>query len=141
MAQAKQVSLFIALTLWATLIGGVAYSHIVYFPPYLGHLPESNSLITGSYGLKDGNFWMVVHPLTILSLIVTVILNWKQTARRRFILITLGIYALAIVATAIYFVPELMAFADSPNTPISASEWFERGQTWQYRSWIRGSFM
>jgi len=117
------------------------YSHIVYFPPYLSHLPESNKLITGD-GLQDGNFWMLVHPVAILSIIITLILNWKLTTRRKFILIAFGIYALAIVATAIYFLPGLKAFAASgDSTTVTASEWYQRGQTWQHMSWIRGSFL
>ncbi|MEO6190142.1 MAG: hypothetical protein ABIO44_07035 [Saprospiraceae bacterium] len=142
MKNAKQLSLYAAITLWAIIIGGVVYSHIVYFPPYLSHLPESNNLITGEYGLKEENFWMLIHPLTILTTIITLILNWKLKARRKFILITVSIYALAIIATGIYFVPELMAFADSNNnTSVKPSEWFQQGQTWQHLSWIRGFFM
>ena len=142
MTQARKISLFTAITLWATIVGGVVYSHIAYFPSYLSHLPESNSMITGEYGLKDGNFWMLVHPLAILSIIVTLILNWKLKTRRKLILITLGIYVLAIIATAVYFVPGLMAFADSTNnTSVTPTEWFQKGQTWQYLSWIRGAFM
>lgn len=142
MTQARQLSLFIAITLWALIVGGVVYSHLVYFPAYLSHLPESNSLITGEYGLKDGNFWMLVHPLAILSTILTLIVNWKLKTRRKFILITLGIYSLAIIATAVYFVPGLLAFADSQNnTTVSPAEWFQRGRTWQHLSWIRGSCM
>jgi hypothetical protein len=142
MTQARQLSLFTAITLWAIIVGGVMYLHIVYFPAYLSHLPESNSLITGNYGLKDGNFWMLVHPLAILSTIFTLILNWKLKERRKFILMTLSIYTLAIIATAVYFVPGLMAFADCTNkTTVTPAEWFQRGQTWQHLSWIRGSFM
>lgn len=142
MLPAKQISLFVTVTVWATLIGGVMYSHIVYFPPYLAHLPASNSLITGEYGLKDGNFWMIVHPLAILSTILSLVLNWKLKGKRTLILASLGIYALAIVATAVYFVPELMAFADSgASTTVSAAEWLRRGQTWQHMSWIRGACM
>jgi uncharacterized membrane protein YhaH (DUF805 family) len=142
MQQARQVSLFITITLWAIIIGGIMYSHIVYFPPYLSHLPESNKLITGEYGLQEGNFWMLVHPLAILSIIITLLLNWKLQARRKFILITSGIYALVILVTATYFLPSLMAFAKSGNsTTVTASEWYQRGQTWQHLSWIRGSFM
>jgi len=142
MQKSRQLSLFITITLWAIILGGIMYSHIVYFPPYLSHLPESNKLITGEYGLQDGNFWMLVHPFTILSIIITLLLNWKLETRRKFILIALGIYALAILATAIYFLPELTAFADSGNsTTVTASEWYQRGQTWQHLSWIRGFFM
>ena len=141
MQRARQLSLFITLILWGTLIGGVMYSHLVLFPPYLSHLPESTSLINGPYGIHDENFWMLIHPVAILSIIITLVLNWKLAARRKFILITVGIYAVAILATALYFVPGLMAFADSKNSNTPASEWFQRGQTWQHLSWIRGFFM
>jgi len=140
MIQARQISLYIALTFWAIIIGGVMYSHIVYFPPYLSHLPESNKLITGDYGLHDGNFWMLVHPFTIVTTIATLTLNWRIKKRRNLILIAFGIYAIAIVATGTYFLPNLLAFASSSSgTTIPASEWYQRGQTWQHFSWIRGS--
>lgn len=142
MQQLRQVSLFITISLWAMIIGGVLYSHIVYFPPYLSHLPESNNLITGEYGLKDQNFWMPLHPLVILSTFTSLIVNWKALEKRKYILIALGIYALAIIATAIYFVPNLIAFANSGrSTTVTAAEWCQRGQTWQQLSWIRGSFL
>ena len=115
------------------------YSHIVYFPPYLSHLPESNSLISGDYALHDENFWLSLHPILIVTTIATLILNWRLVTRRKFILIPLCIYAMALTATAFYFVPGLMAFADSHHSTVPASEWTQRGQTWQHLSWIRGS--
>ncbi|HET6542612.1 MAG TPA: hypothetical protein VFG46_19120 [Chryseolinea sp.] len=140
MIQARQISLYAALTFWAIIIGGVMYSHIVYFPPYLSHLPESNKLIAGDYGLHDEHFWQFVHPFTIVTIIVTLILNWRIKKRRKLILVAFSIYALAIVATGTYFLPNLRAFASSSSsTTIPASEWYQRGQTWQYFSWIRGS--
>ncbi len=78
MHKAKQISLYAAIICWAVLIGGVMYSHIVYMPAYLGHLPESNQLITGKFGLRDENFWMLIHPWAILTTILTLILNWKM---------------------------------------------------------------
>ncbi|MBA4053532.1 MAG: hypothetical protein C0490_02360 [Marivirga sp.] len=139
MKKTQELSLFLTIITWAMLIGGVMYSHIVYFPSYLSHLPESNSLITGDYGLHDENFWMFVHPFVILSTVTALILNWKHLPRRRFIAIPLIIYGLALVATAFYFVPGLLAFAGSGNsTTVTAAEWFQRGQTWQHMSWIRG---
>lgn len=142
MQQARQLSLFIAITAWAILIGGIMYAHIVYFPPYLSQLPESNKLINGPYGLRDENFWMLIHPFAILSTITTLLLNWKLKARRKCILLPTIIYALVIVATATYFLPGLFAFAESGNSStVTAADWYQRGQTWQYMSWIRGAFM
>jgi hypothetical protein len=142
MQKARQISLIAAITIWAMIIGGIAYSHVVYFPAYLSHLPESNFLITGEYGLHDENFWMLAHPLAILFTITTLLLNWKLKVRRKFILIALSVYVLAIIATATYFLPELKNFAGSNRSAnITRSEWFQRGQSWQYLSWIRGTFM
>ncbi|HJS53268.1 MAG TPA: hypothetical protein VJ765_01955 [Chitinophagaceae bacterium] len=142
MQKSRQLSLFIAVSLWAILIGGIAYSHIVFFPAYLSQLPESSSLVTGEYGLQDENFWLLVHPLAMLSTILALILNWKLKTRRKLIFIPLGIYVLALIVTTFYFVPGLLAFADSKNvTTVTPAEWLQRGKTWQYMSWVRGTFM
>ena len=142
MQRAAQLFLFVTLILWGTLIGGIMYSHVVFFSAYLSHLPESTALINGPYGLRDEAFWMLIHPALILSMIITLVLNWKSVSRRKYILIPFFIYALTILATSMYFVPELMAFAKSNQAgSTSAAEWLQRGQQWQYLSWIRGFFM
>jgi hypothetical protein len=134
-------SLFLAVILWGTLLGGVAYSHLVYFPVYLSALPDSAVVVNGNYGLHEAIFWMIIHPLLILTLIVALALNWKSRSRRKLILISLAIYSLVLVVTQIYFLPELAAFAQSPGSTVSPSEWLARGQRWQRLSWIRGGVM
>lgn len=138
MQNAKQVTLFLCIIFWAILIGGIAYSNLVYMPPYLGHLPESNSLIRGDYGLHDENFWMRVHPVVILLSILVLVLNWKQKTRRVLIGIAFGIYAAALVVTALYFVPELQAFA-AEDPGVGVIEWRARGAQWMTLSLVRGS--
>jgi hypothetical protein len=135
------VSLMLSITLWGTLLGGVAYSHLVYFPVYLSALPDSAVVVNGTYGLNEGRFWTLIHPLLILSLITTLILNWRQRRRRKLIGATIALYALAIVATALYFVPELVAFANSPDSAVPPAEWLARGRRWQMLSWLRGAVM
>lgn len=137
----RTYALFLSIILWGTLLGGIAYSHIVYFPVYLSALPDSAVIVNGTYALHDSNFWALIHPLLILSLIITLALNWRMKERRKLILISAGLYALAIVATAIYFVPELGAFANSPHSNVSPAEWLARGKRWQRLSWTRGTMM
>ena len=138
MQQARQLSLIAGICIWAILIGGIAYSNLVYMPPYLGHLPESNSLIRGDYGLHDENFWMRVHPVGILLSIAMLVLNWKQKNRRVLIGTAFGIYAAALVVTAIYFVPELQAFA-AEDPGVGVVEWRARGAQWMTLSLVRGT--
>ncbi len=75
-------SLFLAVILWGTLLGGIAYSHLVYFPVYLSALPDSAVVVNGPHGLHEARFWMTIHPLLVLALILALVLNWKSRSRR-----------------------------------------------------------
>jgi hypothetical protein len=129
----------LSIILWGTLLGGITYSHLVYFPVYLSALPDSAVVVNGAYGLQEGIFWMIIHPLLILSLIVTLALNWKLKSRRKLILISFAVYALVLVVSQLYFIPELGAFKHSPESSLSPAEWLARGQRWQRLSWLRGA--
>lgn len=134
-------SLCLAIILWGTVLGGIVYSHLVYFPAYLSALPDSAVVVNGPYGLHEAIFWMTMHPLLILSLIAALALNWKSGSRRKLILISCAIYFLVLIVTQIYFIPELIAFEQSPKSTVLPSEWLARGQRWQRLSWTRGAIM
>lgn len=140
-ARVGTYALMVSIVLWGTVLGGIVYSHLVYFPVYLSALPESAIVVNGPYGLNEGRFWMLIHPLVILSLAVSLIANWRTRPRRKLVLITVAVYAAVIIATSLYFLPELVAFSKSPGSTVSATEWLERGNRWQYLSWLRGAVM
>ncbi|HEX8564486.1 MAG TPA: hypothetical protein VF648_02370 [Pyrinomonadaceae bacterium] len=133
-------SLFPAIIIWGILLGGIVYSHIAFFPVYLSDLPNSAVVVNGKYAINEVPFWMTVHPLLILSLIIALALNWKFKARRKLIALSFGIYIVVLIVSAVYFVPELMAFAKSPESNLPASEWLARGHRWYNLSLIRGSW-
>jgi hypothetical protein len=135
----RTISLMLSIVLWGTLLGGIAYSHLVYFPVYLSALPDSAVLVNGPYGLNEARFWLTIHPLLILSLIIALLLNWKLRSRRKLILISFAVYILLLVISVLYFVPELEAFRHSPESGLPPSEWLARGQRWQRLSWLRGA--
>jgi hypothetical protein len=128
----------LSIILYGVLLGGVVYSHIVFFPVYLSHLPESAVLTNGEYALHEENFWLLIHPLLVMSLIVALALNWRDTFRRKLIAATLGVYILVLVVSSLYFIPQLGEFRESLRTGGSAVEWMARGSHWQHMSWIRG---
>ncbi len=141
MATAKlaTAALFLAIILWGTLLGGVVYAHLVYFPAYLSALPDSAVIVNGPYGMNEATFWVIIHPLLILSLIAALALNWRFRPRRRLISITAAVYLVVLVISQLYFIPELGAFRHSPESTLSAAEWLARGQRWQHLSWVRGA--
>jgi hypothetical protein len=132
-------ALFLTIILWGTLLGGIAYSHVVYFPVYLSALPDSAVVVNGKYGLNEVPFWVTIHPLLILSLIITLALNWKSRPRRKLVLLSFAIYFVVLVVSQIYFIPELVAFKNSPESGLSPTQWLARTQRWQTFSWLRGA--
>jgi hypothetical protein len=135
------IVLMIAVIVWATLLGGTAYSHLVFFPKFLSDLPASAVVVNGPYGLDDRVFWYLFHPLLIVSLIAALILNWKARARRNLILLSSVVYLVVLIVSQIYFVPEIVLFRSSPQSTVPASEWLARGRRWQVLSWVRGFIM
>jgi hypothetical protein len=133
------ISLMITIVLWGTLLGGIAYSHLVYFPVYLSALPDSAVVVNGPYGLHEATFWTTIHPLLILSLIVTLAMNWRERARRKLVLLSFGTYIIVIVVSVIYFIPELVAFENSPGSSLTTVQWTVRAHRWQSLSWTRGA--
>jgi Domain of unknown function (DUF1772) len=135
------VALMLAITLWGTLLGGVVYSHLVFFPVYLSALPDSAVLVNGPFGLSEGIFWAIMHPLLIISLVAALVLNWNSRPRRRLIALSFAVYVGILIISLVYFVPELVLFKNSPQSTVPATEWLARGRRWQRLSWVRGLTM
>jgi hypothetical protein len=131
----------LAIILWGTLLGGVAYSHLVYFPVYLSDLPASAVVVNGPYGLNDARFWVIIHPLLIMSLAAALVFNWNSSSRRRLIALSFVVYVIVLLVSFFYFVPELTLFKHSPESTLPATEWLARGRRWQRLSWLRGAAM
>ncbi|HSS22198.1 MAG TPA: anthrone oxygenase family protein [Pyrinomonadaceae bacterium] len=134
-------ALMLAVVFWGTLLGGIAYSHLVFFPVYLSDLPASAVVVNGPYGLSDQTFWFFIHPLLIISLIAAIVLNWNSRSRRNLIALSCAVYVAVLVITMLYFVPELVLFKNSPQSTLQAAEWLARGKRWQRLSWLRGFIM
>jgi hypothetical protein len=109
---------------------------MVFFPVYLSDLPASAAVVNGPYGLSEARFWMTIHPLLVLSLVVSLIANWRERTKRFLIGATLTVYIVVLVVSALYFVPELIAFHDSP---VTAGDWQTRANRWWNLSLIRGA--
>ena len=133
--------LMVAIIFWGTLLGGIAYAHLVYFPVFLSTLPDSAVVVNGPYGLNEAIFWAIIHPLLIISLVAALALNWRSNWRRKLICISFIVYVLVLVVSQIYFIPELVLFKHSPESTVSAADWLARGKRWQRLSWLRGATM
>jgi len=132
----RTLILVIASIGFIIVIGGATYEHVSVVPVWSSAPPASLSMFQGDYPLSAWNFWMPIHPLNVILLLTSLILNWN-TERRKFILLTIGGYFLVLVATFIYFVPELMSIVQSSYSAVVDAELTRRAKNWELFSLVR----
>ena len=118
------------------VIGGAVYEHISVVPQWAAAPPVSLAMFQGKYALDPAPFWQFIHPITLILLIISLVLNWK-TDRRKNILYVLIPYVMILGITAIYFVPELLAITTTMFAEIADSELTQRAKKWEMLSIIR----
>ena len=119
------------------VIGAATYEHAAVVPVWTSAVPASLSMFQGEYGLMPWNFWIPIHPITIVLLTAALITNWRSE-RRNYILTTLVGYLVILAITFSYFVPELVALV--VQTPYSATidlELTRRANLWEMLSLVR----
>jgi hypothetical protein len=118
------------------VIGGATYEHLAVVPVWAKAVPASLTMFQGEYGLAAQNFWIPIHPVTIVLLVVGLIANWRN-ARRGYIIATLAGYLAILGITAIYFVPELLAITQSTYGATVDADLTRRANLWETLSLVR----
>lgn len=122
------------------IIGAAVYEHLAIWPRAYAAIPASLSMFQGEYGLDSGPFWSRIHPITLLTMILTLAVSWKS-ARRKHLLFTLVAYFLVLVITFTYFVPELFALTGTKFSTEVSQELTARGARWENLSLVRLAFL
>ena len=66
--------------------------------------PRSFAILTGEFAYDSRAFWETVPPITFLLFVIALIANWR-TARRKFILVALGLFIAAGLFAGLYLEP------------------------------------
>ena len=130
--------LLYAISCFAFIIigGGAVYEHINMVPTWSAAPPISLSMFQGEYGLKGELFWMMIHPVNLVLLILCLIFHWRSE-RRKSLLIVIGNYVLILVITTVYFVPELMSILNTPFATSTDADLTRRASLWETLSLVR----
>jgi hypothetical protein len=122
------------------IIGGAVYEHLAVVPKWSAAPPESLSMFQGKYGLNPGVFWMLIHPVTLLLFLVTIIFNWRSRSMKNLMFSFVG-YLAVLAVTASYFVPELMEITNTPYAISVDANLVERAKMWELLSIVRLGFI
>ncbi len=140
MKSISDVFLILASICFVIVLGAAVYEHLAVIPQWSAAPPSSLSLFQGEYRLKSEIFWMAIHPVTLLMMIGALITNWKNS-RRKDILVVLVSYLLILITTAIYFVPQLIGFMETPYQDTVDETLVQRASMWETLSLVRLVFI
>ena len=136
----KDLLLILASIFFIVVFGAAVYEHLSVVPVWSAGPPASLYIFQGEHALKAENFWMMIHPVTLLLMIGALIVNWN-TARKRNILIVLVSYVLILAITSVYFVPKLMGFMEAPYSDTVDEALTGEAKMWEILSIIRMIFI
>ena len=132
--------LILASISFIVVIGGAVYEHLALVPVWSSAVPSSLTVFQGEYALRPQNFWMLIHPVTVVLMVAALIANWASD-RRALILIPLVGYLVVLGVTFFYFVPELMALTQTPFSETVDAALTARANTWETLSLVRLGFL
>ena len=136
MANYKNIIYAFTCLSFAIVIGGAVYEHTAVAPLWSAAPPKSLAMFQGEFGLKADRFWKMIHPITLLLFIATLIAFWKSV-RRKNILVALVGYVAILAVTTVYFVPELLSIIESPYSDQPDAGLTARAQMWVTLSLVR----
>jgi len=136
----KSIIYAFACLSFAVVIGAAVYEHVAVVPRWSAAPPASLSMFQGKYGLNPTPFWKAIHPVTLLLLVASIILFWK-TGSRLYLLITFAGYALVLIITFVFFVPELIAITGQVFSGNADPSLTKRAGLWETLSLVRLAFL
>lgn|SRR5690606_33729280 len=130
-------SLILLCFSFAAALGGGLYEHIVLAPIWSKSPPSSFSIIQPDTGVPLQRFWIPVHAAITLFVLSSLVLTWRDTIVRRFLLVALASYVVMRAWSGLYFIPEMLDFQKVPVDSAPSAELSARVSRWTFWSWFR----
>ena len=129
--------LFFATALYFVMNGAQLWETALMVPAWTAAPPESLFFFKGPYGLDFKYFWMIVHSVHEVVLLLAIAFNWRLRSRRNIMLILFVIHVAMRVWTLTYFAPTLMGFMALEIRPGTDAALLEKATTWKLLNYLR----
>lgn len=124
------VALICLITVIGFELGGAIYEGVVVASQWSAYPPTSFAILQGDYGLPVEHYWIPLHMLAQILVVVVLFLCWKVKRVRNTILIIVGLYLMLRIPTFLYFIPELNVFSTTDPTGPFSQELKDRADLW-----------
>jgi hypothetical protein len=114
--------------MWIAVIAGT-YQRIFKMPKWFENPPVSFERIR-KQSKSAKIFWIPLSLLFMISLVISVILNWEQPMVRNYIFASMACFGLTGALSSLYFVKEVLAFSNMPVNAPKTPELIDRTKFW-----------
>lgn len=129
--------LFYAVALYFVMNGAQLWETAIMVPAWTAAPPESLFFFKGSHGLDFKYFWIVVHSVHEVVLLIAIAFNWQLRNRRNIMLLLFAVHAGVRIWTVTYFAPTLMEFMAVEVRPGTDTILLEKAKTWEMLNYAR----
>ena len=121
----------------AAALGGGLYESIVLTPLWSRSPPSSFGVIQEETGVPLQRFWIPVHVAITVFSVLALVAAWRETTVRRLLVIALISYMAMRAWSALFFIPEMLAFQKVPLDSAPSAELSARVSRWTFWTWFR----
>lgn len=118
-------------------LGGGLYESLILNPLWSKNPPSSFSIIQPKTGVPLQWFWVPVHMLITLFIILSLAFSWPIKTVRRQLLFSLYSYIIMRGWSGLYFIPEMLRFQKISVYSVPTPELTSRVKRWTFQTWFR----
>ena len=123
-------SLILLCYAFGAAFGGGFYESFVLVPLWSKSPPASFAIIQAGTGVPLQDFWIPVHVAITLIMVVAIALTWRDRRTRRWLLAGAASYVVMRPWSAVFFIPEMLAFQQIPAAGPPSPELDTRVASW-----------
>lgn len=131
--------LFAATALYFVMNGAQLWETAIMVPAWTAAPPQSLHFFHGPYGLDFKIFWIVLHSVHEVVLILALIFNWRISYRKAALLILLAIHIGLRVWTLQYFAPVIIEFQSMHASQEIDPKLVGKASAWKNLNYVRVS--
>jgi len=121
--------------MWVAVIAGT-YQRLFSMPKWFENPPASFERIR-KQSKPAKMFWIPLSALFMISLVISLILNWEEPIVRNYIFASVACFGLTGALSGLYFVKEVLAFSNMPASAPKTPELLNRTRLWLKRTIVR----
>jgi len=129
--------LALSLVLALAVGGGGLYEHVVLIPLWSGDPPGSFAIIQPETGVPQQRFWIPIQAAITVAFGAALAVTWRERAVRRMLLVGVASYVLMRLWSALYFIPEMLAFQGMRLDNPPSADVLSRVHRWTSLTWWR----